>query len=87
MTTHRPTLLVEFNPRCLERGQEDAQAFLDQILRLYPGVRAISHFGDDAPFTRSDDLMAFWRRRASEVTAEGKLNEGLLHFDLVTETD
>ena len=87
MTTHRPTLLVEFNPRCLERGQEDAQAFLDQILRLYPRVRAISHFGDDEPFTRSDDLMAFWRRRASDVTAEGKLSEGLLHFDLVTETD
>ena len=36
---------------------------------------------------RADDLMAFWRRRAAEVTAEGKLPEGLLHFDLVTERD
>lgn len=85
VTTYRPTLVVEFNPRCLDRRGEDARAFVDQLLELYPRIRAISPFGDDEPFTSATDLMAFWRRRATEVTAEGKLPEGLLHFDLVTE--
>ena len=83
VTTHRPTLVVEFNPTCLARRGEDARAFAGQILELYPRVRAVSAFGDDEPFTRADDLLAFWRRRATEVTAEGALPEGLLHFDLV----
>ena len=87
VTTHRPTLVVEFNPSCLDRRREDAPVFLGLIFDLYPRVRAISAFGDDEPFTRAEDLMAFWRRRATEVTAEGKLPEGLLHFDLVTERD
>ncbi len=85
VTTHRPTLLVEFNPRCLTRRGEDTSAFAAQLLDLYPPVRAISHFGDDERFTRADDLLSFWRRRAGEVTAGGQLPEGLLHFDLVTE--
>lgn len=83
VTTHRPTLVVEFNPTCLARRGEDARAFAGQILELCPRVRAVSAFGDDEPFTRADDLLAFWRRRATEVTAEGALPEGLLHFDLV----
>lgn len=87
VTTHRPTLLVEFNPRCLERHREDAHTLLSWILELYPRVRAISHFGDDERFSRADDLMAFWRRRAAAITAEGRLPEGLLHFDLATECD
>ena len=85
VTTHRPALVVEFNPRCLERRGENAQAFAGQVLELYPRVRALSAFGDDEPFTRADDLMTFWRRRATEISAEGTLPEGLLHFDLVAE--
>jgi len=87
VATHRPTLVVEFNPRCLAHLREDAVAFLGQILDLYPAIRAISPFGDDESFRRADDLMAFWRRRAAEVTDEGKLPEGLLHFDLVTQRE
>ncbi len=83
VTTHRPTLIVEFNPRCLERRGEDVRAFANQVLELYPRIRALSSFGDDEPFTRTDDLMAFWRRRSAEITAEGTLPAGLLHFDLV----
>ena len=82
---HQPTLLVEFNPRCLSHHREDESAFLDWILQRYPRVRAISHFGDDQQFTNSTDLLTFWHRRATEVTSAGSLPEGMLHFDLVTE--
>jgi hypothetical protein len=78
-------LLVEFNPRCLTRHGEDPSVFAARLLELYPAVRAISHFGDDERFTRGDDLLSFWRRRADEVTSAGRLPKDLLHFDLVTE--
>ena len=83
--SHRPVLLAEFNPRCLERQRQAEGTFLGWILERYPVIRAISHFGDDERFRHADDLQAFWRRRASEVAADGRLPAGLLHFDLVTE--
>lgn len=84
VTRHRPTLLTEFNPRCLGVQQQEPLEYLRQIQSLYPAVRVISHFGDDERFTRAEDVMAFWERRASEVAAQGLLQPGLLHFDLVT---
>ncbi|MEE2790109.1 MAG: FkbM family methyltransferase [Acidobacteriota bacterium] len=85
VATHRPTLLAEFNPRCLGHHKEDESAFLNWILQRYPRVRVISHFGDDQRFTNSADILTFWRRRATEVTSAGSLPKGMLHFDLVTE--
>lgn len=80
----RPTLLVEFNPRCLVDLQgQDPIAYLDRIFALYPRVRAISHWGDDRTFARSADVMAYWEQRNREVTAAGLLPDRLLHFDLV----
>ena len=85
ITTHRPALVVEFNPRCLKQQGEDPAAFVAQILELYPDIRVVSQFGDDRRFARADDLVSFWHRREAEVAAAGKLPSGLLHFDLVTE--
>ena len=81
---HRPTLLVEFNPRCLEdlHGQSP-RALLDDLFSLYPRLRAVSAFGDDETFERAADLMAFWEGSNREVAAEGRLPDRLLHFDLV----
>lgn len=82
----RPALVVEFNPRCLvDLGRHEPAAFAEQILALYPRVRALSAFGDDEPFERAADLMDYWRRRNREVTDAGLLPDGLLHFDLVAE--
>ncbi len=81
---HRPALLVEFNPRCLEalHGQSP-RAFLDDLFSLYPRFRAVSAFGDDETFERAADLMTFWERRNREIAAEGRLPDRLLHFDLL----
>jgi FkbM family methyltransferase len=80
---HRPTLLTEFNPRCLGQQGQDPDAYLAQIFARYPRLRALSPFGDDAAFDQADDVMAFWRTRDAEVAGEGKLPKGHLHFDLV----
>lgn len=80
---HRPVVLTEFNPRCLELQQQDGAAYLQRILSLYPDLRVISHFGDDEVFTTADEVLAFWARRAAETAAGGQLPAGLLHFDLV----
>ncbi len=84
---HRPTLVVEFNPRCLERQGHEPADLLSWLLERYPQVRAVSQFGDDRCFRGIDELMAFWQHRAAEVAAEGKLPPGLLHLDLVAEAD
>jgi FkbM family methyltransferase len=81
---HRPTLLVEFNPRCLiDLHRQDPSAYLKQIFALYPRVRVTSAFKDDVTFERGDDVMAYWDRRNHEVTSQGLLPDRLLHFDLV----
>jgi FkbM family methyltransferase len=82
---HRPALLVEFNPRCLVNlQQQDPLAFLKQIFAFYARVRVTSAFGDDDVFDAPERVMAFWERRNREITAQQKLPDGMLHFDLVT---
>jgi FkbM family methyltransferase len=83
VTRHRPTLVVEFNPRCLGEQGQDPEALLGRLLTVYPRLRAVSPFGDDRVFEGAGDLMQFWTRRAAEVTAEGRLPAGFLHFDLL----
>jgi FkbM family methyltransferase len=81
---HRPTLLVEFNPRCLvDLQQQDPVAYLKQIFALYPRVRVTSAFNDDSTFDDPEGVMAYWERRNREVTAQNLLSDRLLHFDLV----
>lgn len=81
---HRPTLLVEFNPRTLaDLHGHDPAALADRLFALHPRLRAISHFGDDQWFEQTADLMAYWERRNREVVAEGLLPDRLLHFDLI----
>ena len=83
---YRPALVTEFNPRCLgQHAQRDPAAYLDQVFALYPRVRVVSHWGDDAAFERTADLMEYWRRRNREIAGRGLLPDGMLHFDLVAE--
>jgi FkbM family methyltransferase len=83
ISRHRPVVLTEFNPRCLGVQQQDAGAYLERLLSLYPRVRVISHFGDDKVLSSAAEVLAFWSLRDAELTAAGQLPAGLLHFDLV----
>ena len=84
VTRHRPTLLVEFNPRCLaDLHGHDPRAVAEDLFALYPRFRAVSAFGDDRTFDRAADLLAYWERRNREVVDRGLLPDRLLHFDLL----
>jgi FkbM family methyltransferase len=82
---HRPTLLTEFCPRCLEdgRGGLGPRDYLRQIFGFYDRVRAITMFGDSIEFDDPEAVMDHWRRRDAELAAEGEVAEGMLHFDLI----
>jgi FkbM family methyltransferase len=79
----RPALVVEFNPRCLGEARQDPAGLAAELLASYPRLRAISAFGDDMTFDRAPDLVAYWQRRDREVSGEGLLPPGMLHFDLL----
>jgi len=83
ISKHRPTLIVEWNPRTLKRAGEDVGAYAAKLLTLYSRLRVTSAFGDDAVVTSADELVKLWARRDAELTASGKLVAGLLHFDLI----
>jgi len=82
---HRPVLLVEFNPRCLVNLQQQSPlAFLKQIFAFYPRVRVTSAFDDNQVFDSAESVLGYWERRNREITADKRLPDGMLHFDLVT---
>jgi hypothetical protein len=75
---------VEFNPRCLVNlQQQNPLSFLQQIFSFYPSVRVTSAFEDDEWLDTPEKVMAHWERRNREITAQERLPEGMLHFDLV----
>jgi FkbM family methyltransferase len=82
LARHHPTLLVEFNPRCLRIQSEDPVEFIKLLLSLYPAVRVISQFDDDATFDQANDVIEHWQRRSDELTEKGRMPDGFLHFDL-----
>ncbi|HEY7140268.1 MAG TPA: FkbM family methyltransferase [Methylomirabilota bacterium] len=85
---HRPTLLTEFNPRCLRAvGGIPPRAYAEQLLSHYSRLRVLTVFGDDAEFRSADSLIRYWEKRDRELAREGILAEGMLQFDVVATMD
>jgi FkbM family methyltransferase len=85
---HCPTLLTEFNPRCLrDVGGAAPIAYAEQLLSHYSRLRVITAFGDDVTVRDAESLMAHWRGRNAELTREGILPDGLLQFDVIATMD
>ena len=81
---HRPTLLTEFNPRCLrDVGGVGPLDYAEQLLSYYPRLRAITVFGDDIEFRDAGSLMTYWDRRNAELSGRAILPDGMLQFDLI----
>ncbi|PKP94583.1 MAG: hypothetical protein CVT77_01715 [Alphaproteobacteria bacterium HGW-Alphaproteobacteria-16] len=81
---HRPTILCEFNPRCLKiAGNTDAEGFAAQIFTFASSVEIIEHDHSltavDAPST----LTRLWAERNAEHVERGDLPDGMVHFDLL----
>ena len=83
--THRPAVIVEWNPRTLGEAGEDMATYAATLLTLYPRLRVTSAFGDDQVVSTAEQLVTFWTRRDAEIAAAGKLPPGALHFDLIAD--
>jgi FkbM family methyltransferase len=81
---HRPTLVTEFNPRCLrDHAGVEPGDYATQLFGLYERLDVLTPFGDAASFTGADELLRFWARRDRELTDRGQLPDGMLHLDIV----
>jgi hypothetical protein len=81
---HRPTLLTEFNPRCLEGNERIAPLeYAGQLLALYRSLWVTTAFGDWAEFTTAQGVIEYWQQRNAEVTGQGLLPDGMLTFDII----
>jgi len=81
---HRPIVLGEFNPRCLNDhiGCPPPQ-FADQLFDLTDRVEAIEHDGKVNEVRTAAELIDLWERRNAEAVAANFLPDGMLHFDLL----
>ncbi len=83
LNKHRPVLLVEFNPRCLNDQRQVPLAFLNQIFAIYRRVRVTSGFKDDVTLDSADKVLEYWEKRNREVFDQKLLPDRMLHFDLI----
>lgn len=85
---HRPKILCEFNPRCLNAsGRAAPDAFATQLFSLGSRVEIIEHDGSLSAIADAAALMEAWARRDAEHVARGDLPPGMVHFDLLIECD
>ena len=83
---HKPLLLCEFNPRCLQIAGADPNDFAAYIFTLSKSVEIIAHDGALVPVHSSYHLMDLWRGRNSDHINCGDLADGMVHFDLLMRT-
>jgi hypothetical protein len=80
---HNPILFTEFNPRCLAASDHDPLDYLKQILNMYSCINIITPWDNSTGFDDPQSIMAYWRRRNTELTTDGTLPDGMLHFDII----
>ena len=88
LAKHRPTVLCEFNPRCLKDHIGKApDVFARELFGLTDEICAIEHSGRRNIVTDQGRLMDLWRMRNREAIESRMLPDGLLHFDLLFKAD
>ncbi len=80
---HNPILFTEFNPRCLVALDHDPMDYLEQMFTIYHRMHVITAWSDSAEFDEPKSIMAYWKRRNMELTTDGTLPDGMLHFDII----
>ncbi len=81
---HRPIVLGEFNPRCLQEhiGCPPAD-FARQLFDLTDAIDAVEHDGQMTKVGTADALLRLWDSKNADAVATGLLPDGMLHFDLL----
>lgn len=81
---HAPTILCEFNPRCLlATGGPTPESFAQSLFDLSSSLAVVEHDGSLCPVDSAAELMALWTHRNAQHVAKGDLEDGMVHFDLL----
>ena len=81
---HKPTVLCEFNPRCLkDHVGKPHEVFAKELFELTDTITAIEHSGRQNTITSARELTELWKVRNREAIKGKFLPDGMLHFDLL----
>ena len=84
MGKHKPTVLCEFNPRCLkDHVGKPHEVFAKELFELTDTITAIEHSGRQNTITSARELTELWKVRNREAIKGKFLPDGMLHFDLL----
>jgi FkbM family methyltransferase len=76
---HNPTLLFDFNPS----SGHDPMDFLYKLFELFNHAVVTTAHGDSFECSDPHELMDYWQKRNAELSADGILSDGSLHFDVI----
>lgn len=80
----RPTVLCEFNPRCLrDHIGRPYEEFAEQLFELASVITVIEHSGQRNTVKSAGELTKLWSDRNREAVDSKFLPDGMLHFDLL----
>ncbi|PRH86338.1 hypothetical protein C5L14_19105 [Labrys okinawensis] len=81
---HQPTILCEFNPRCLRDHIGLAPPlFANKLFDLTDCITVVEYNGATSEVSNAEDLISLWTRKNAEAVERGFLPDGMLHFDLL----
>jgi hypothetical protein len=81
---HKPTAIMEFNPRCLKDvSRLNPEDCLTNIFALFANIHIIEHSGKYVRFSNPSRLWEYWKERNDEAVRTNWLPDGMLHFDLL----
>jgi len=81
---HRPIVLCEFNPRCLQEHVGcPPPAFAEQLFGLTDYIQVVEHDGRTSTVATPYELLTLWEERNREAVTTGFLPDGMVHFDLL----
>lgn len=80
---HKPRLLCEFNPRCLqEHIGKPPEDFASELFELTRTIEVIEYSGASQLVRGPTELLDLWVTRNAQAVEAGTLPDGMLHFDL-----
>jgi FkbM family methyltransferase len=81
---HKPLILTEFNPSCLEKVSGiHPMDCLELFFKLFENIKVIEHSGTQSLFKSAGEIWRYWKDKNKEAVRTNWLPDGMLHFDIL----
>jgi FkbM family methyltransferase len=85
---HRPMIMCEYNPTMLRNtSHSDPTAFADQIFAMTAEIQVIDYDGNVEVVRNTASLLDLWEVKNRYFSDNGRIMNGMLHFDLLFRAD